>query len=180
MKKIIALLLIFSIISLYGNLYAKEKRGVNVEVFKTTLKMETPWDTQTPDIKGELIAVKKNSLLLLESNGADVSVDVADIKLIKIVKKSKVLIGGGIGFAMGVILSIPYSAFLVELHGGNGDLGSYFLFAGICGAVLLFPGMLIGALISSNKTIKLEGKSEAEIEKALEDLRKIARVPDFQ
>ena len=107
MKKIIALLLIFSIISLYGNLYAKEKRGVNVEVFKTTLKMETPWDTQTPDIKGELIAVKKNSLLLLESNGADVSVDVADIKLIKIVKKSKVLIGGGIGFAMGVILSIP-------------------------------------------------------------------------
>lgn len=180
MKKIIALSLVFSIISFYGNLHAKEKRGVNVEVYKTTLKMETPWDTQTPDIKGELIAVKGNSLLLLGFNGADVSVDIADIKLIKIVKKSNVLIGGGIGFASGVILSIPYSAFLVELHGGNGDLGSYFLFAGICGAILLFPGMLIGGLISRNKTIKLEGKSEAEIEKTLDDLCKKARVPNFQ
>lgn len=40
--------------------------------------------------------------------------------------------------------------------------------------------MLIGALISSNKTIKLEGKSEAEIKKILGDLSKKARVPDFQ
>ena len=62
--------------------------------------------------RGELIAVKQNSLLLLERElGADVTVDVDDIIIISIVKKSKVFkgiatgffIGGGVGAVIGVV-----------------------------------------------------------------------------
>ncbi|MGB6865507.1 MAG: hypothetical protein WBE11_07415 [Candidatus Aminicenantaceae bacterium] len=48
--------------------------------------------------RGELIAVKQNSLLLKEyESGGDITVDVEDIAVIKIVKKSKALLGAGIG-----------------------------------------------------------------------------------
>ena len=80
MKKIIALLLVFSIICLYGNLYAKERRGAELVIQKK--------DGQ--QAKGELIAVKKNSLLLKDSQtGADVSIAIEDITKIKIARKSK-------------------------------------------------------------------------------------------
>jgi hypothetical protein len=52
--------------------------------------------------RGELIAVKENSLLLMERNsGADVTVDVGDIRVITIVKKSKFLTGAGTGLLIG-------------------------------------------------------------------------------
>jgi len=44
-------------------------------------------------IEGELITVKPNSLLLLDTEGKDVSIDIGDIKVIRIVKKSKALLG---------------------------------------------------------------------------------------
>jgi len=41
------------------------------------------------DIRGELIAVKHNSLLLLEyESAAEVSIEIIDIKVIKVIKKS--------------------------------------------------------------------------------------------
>lgn len=89
MKKTIALFRIFSLFTLSGNLYAKERRGVELVIEKK--------DGQ--QIKGELIAIKESSLLLMDSEtGADVSVDVGNISTVKIVKKSKALKGAGIEF----------------------------------------------------------------------------------
>nr|NIM58563.1 hypothetical protein [Candidatus Aminicenantes bacterium] len=75
-KKFLALFLIFYLMMLPTSLYAK-KRGAKILVTKK--------DGQ--QIQGELITVKPNSLLLLDTEGKDVSVDIADIKVIKIVKK---------------------------------------------------------------------------------------------
>jgi hypothetical protein len=67
-------------LALSGNLYAK-KRGAELIIIKTNGQQ----------IRGELITVKKDSLLLLDSGiGADVSVDIDDIKVIKIMKVSEV------------------------------------------------------------------------------------------
>ena len=64
MLQFISLLLVFSILALSGNLFAKEKRGADLIIQKK--------DGQ--HVRGELIAVKKNSLLLLDrESGADVT-----------------------------------------------------------------------------------------------------------
>jgi len=90
-KKFIALFLVFSLVMLSANLYAEERRGAKLIVTK-----KDGWQ-----IEGELITVKPNSLLLLDMEGKDVSVGIKDIKVIRIVKKSKALLGAGIGLSDG-------------------------------------------------------------------------------
>jgi hypothetical protein len=91
--KLVATVLAFLILALPGALSAREKRGANLVI---TLK-----DGQ--QIKGELIAVKPDSLLLLHPAGKDESIGIADIATINIYKKRKpargVLYGTLIGAA---------------------------------------------------------------------------------
>ena len=175
MKKIIVLFLIFSIINLYGGLYAKERRGVNIEIYKVKPKMEgTPWDESF--IKGELIVVKENSLLLLDSKGSDVSVNVADIREIKIVNKPKTVLGAGLGLVIGGAVGTlaGYEGSRIAWQFGKRQFWAFI--GGIIGAAF---GAMIGVAICSPKTIKFKEKSDTEISKILEDLRKKARVPNF-
>jgi hypothetical protein len=174
MKKFIALLLIFSVISLYGNMYAKEKRGIDLLVQKT----------DGVQIRGELIAVKKNSLLLKESeSGADMTVDVDDLKVITIVKKSKVWIGGGYGFLGGASLGA-----VIGIALGDDPPGwfSYtaaekaFMFGAALGLIGIIIGGIFGAASGTDETIHFETMSEQQINFKLENLRKKARVPNFQ
>ena len=190
-KKFISLFLVFSLMMLSVNLYAKERRGAKLiiqrigdqvrQVKKTRLD-GTPWETsEITGIWGELIAVKQNSLLLLDAGGKDVSIDIADIKAIRIVKKSKAwLYGLSIGIAAGAILG--YAA------GDTGGLPFEFwitaeqkaLVFGIAFGVL---GALIGGAVGKNlknKTIHFEGMSDSEIREALDKLRKKARIRDYK
>jgi hypothetical protein len=171
MKKLIALFLVFSIICLYGNLYAKDRRGADLVIQKI--------DGQ--QVRGELIAVKQDSLLLKESEtGADVSVDVKDISIITIVKKSKALLGAGLGFLISSA-SLSFLWYATDPEGfTDPEGGGPFVVALIFGIPGLLLGSGVGAIIGRDKTIKIEGKSDSEIKKILEDLRKKARVPDFQ
>jgi len=73
---------------IYPGSPSAERRGADLMV---TLK-----DGKT--ISGELIAVKRDSLLLFNSSQLDISVDVSDISKIKVVRKSKALKGLGLGF----------------------------------------------------------------------------------
>jgi len=108
-KKFIALFLVFSVLALSGSLYAKERRGAKLIITKK--------DGQ--QVQGELITVKPNSLLLLDTDGKDVSVGIADIKVIRIVKKSKILreaitgllVFGGCGALLGSASGHDDSAF---------------------------------------------------------------------
>ena len=169
-KKLIALFLIFSLLTLSANLYAKERRGAKLIVTKT--------DGQK--IRGELITVKPNSLLLLDTDGKDVSIDIVDIKVIRVVKKSKVGKGAGIGFAIGALVGVSLA--LVAPDGAS-TLG-YFIGAGAGGVVGAILGVLIGALRDAvskgSKTIQIEGMTDSEIQETMDKLRKKARIRDYR
>jgi len=169
-KKFIALLLTLSLMMLSANLYAKERRGAKLRVTKLDGQL----------IKGELIVVKPNSLLLLDTEGKDVSVGIEDIKVIRIVKKSKagkgalygLLIGGVIGVATGSMGGKDDYLFSSSALAAIGGLAF-----GLYGALL---GAGIGAVAGTDKTIQIEGMTDLEIQEALDYLRKKARIPDYK
>jgi hypothetical protein len=167
-KKFIALFLAFSLMMLSVNLYAKERRGVKLIVTKKNGQL----------IEGELITVKPNSLLLLNTEGKDVSVGIADIKVIRIVKKSQVgngfLLGGSVGALIGLAAYREPTGgmFTIDLGPGATALGG-----GIVGGLI---GLVIGLVAGTDKTIHIEGMSDSEIQEALEKLRKKARIRDYK
>ncbi len=174
-KKFISLFLVFSLVMLSANLYAKERRGATLLITKK--------DGQ--QIEGELITVKPNSLLLLNTEGKDVSIDIADIKVIRIVKKSKVgkgalygcLIGAGLGFMTGLISGDdPPGTWLLPMTAGQKAVVGGLAF----GLLGLLGGVLVGATAGTDKTIQIEGMTDSEIKEALDKLRKKARIRDYR
>jgi len=170
-KKFIALFLIFSLLALSGNLHAKERRGVDLVITKK--------DGQV--VKGELIVVKENSLLLKErESGGDVSVDIEHISFIRIVKKSIAVWGFRVGGAVvGAAIGCAVGGSLFDGEGGlnYGTTIGVGLSVALLGTLM---GAVIGAAMGTDKTIQIAGKSDSEIKEALEYLRKKARVTNFQ
>ncbi len=170
MKKIIALFLVFSLLALSGSLYAK-KKGAQLVIDKK----------EGQSVAGELIAVKNSSLLLLNSEGADESVDIENINRIRIVKKSKFGRGAGFGLlSTGVVfLGIgTYSWLQYDEPANLLFISLYWLL------VVALPSALVGGLIGvaagTDEKIQIEGMSDTEIKTELEKLRKKARVPNYQ
>ena len=175
-KKFISLFLVFSLMMLSVNLYAKEKRGAKLIITKKDGQL----------IEGELITVKPNSLLLLNTEGKDVSVDIEEIKVIRVVKKSKLLLGAGIGFLCGAVIG----ALIGLAEGEDPAVGGvppplsvedkvlgYGFYIGFSGAVI---GGIGGAIAGTDKTIQIEGMTDSEIQEALDKLRKKARIRDYK
>ncbi len=184
-KKLLSLFLVFSLMMLSANLYAKERRGAKLIVQRRgdqvqTRYKDTPWETSVmTGIRGELIAVKPNSLLLLDTEGKDVSVGVADIKVIRIVKKSKALLGAGLG----LIILGGGTALSIAIFGAweSDEVLDVALFGGAIGAAAgLLIGGVTGALLGSDKTIQIEGMSDSQIRGALDKLRKKARIRNYR
>ena len=149
----------------------RKKHGANLVMLKK--------DGQA--IKGELIAVKQNSLLLLDKeSGADVSVAINDIKVIKIMKVSKVWegarIGGFIGAAAGALLFLASKDAEVTLA-PFAVLSSQPILGGVIGVIV---GGGIVAAAGTDKTIQIEEMSNFEINAVLEELRKKARIRDYK
>jgi len=161
---------------LSSNLLAEEKRGANIEIYKTKPKMEgTPFEK--PDIRGELIAVKVNSLLILDSeSGADITVGIEDVKVIKIMKKSKAWGGTFLGLMIG-----GFAGAALGSSGGGDSAAIGALIVGIgVGIVGAFVGAVIGSSFRIDEIIQFEGKSDSEIKEILEKLRKKARIKNYQ
>ncbi len=170
-KKLTSVFLVFCLVALSGNLMGKERKGVKLAIKKI--------DEQ--QVNGELITVKPDSLLLLDSEtGSDVSVNIEDIKAIKIVKKSLAYELGLGGFlATAAYRGVAHSSIRREEEGEAATqhfLGTTLVIGAIAGAV----GVLIGVALGIDKTIKIEGKSDVEIDAALKKLSKKARVPNYQ
>ena len=169
-KKFISLFLAFSLIMLSANLYAKERRGAKLLITKK--------DGQ--QIEGELITVKPNSLLLLDTEGKDVSVGIVDIKVIRIIRKSKILkgasiglvVGGGGGALLALVMNAGHEPYTIQTRA---------FIAGILGGLggLLIGGML-GAGEGEDKEIRIEGMTDSETREALDKLRKKARIRDYR
>ena len=173
-KKFVSLFLVFSLMMLSVNLFAKERRGAKLLITKK--------DGQ--QLQGELITVKPNSLLLLDTEGKDVSVGIADIKVITIVKKSKFLLGAGLGILIVGGLATLFGAIASagadgwEGLGGEGMTGAKVALSGIIAG--LFIGGFFGATTGAGETIQIEGMPSKTIEFYLEKLRKKARVRDYR
>ncbi len=166
MRKPIALFIVFSLLTLSWNMFAKEKKGADLIVQKTD-------GTQ---VKGELIAVKKSSLLLMErESGADKSIDIGDVRVITILRKLNATRGALYGFLIGAGVGavIGYTA--------DPDAPpSREATAAIAGISVGLIGALIGLVAGTDEKIQLEGKSDSEIQEILEELRKKARIKNAQ
>ncbi len=170
-KKFVSLLLVFSLVALSGNLMAKEKKGANLLVTKK--------DGQ--QVAGELITVKPASLLLLNTDGRDETVDVADINEIKIVKKSRTFaFGAGAALFGGIISGVLQGEARRERLGYEESQEGYFSEPLTIAAIAGAGGALIGTVVGIDKKIKIEGKSDTQVSEALRKLSKKARVPDYQ
>ena len=188
-KKFTALLLVFSLIVLPASLYAR-KRGVQLII--------TKMDGQT--MRGELIAVKKNALLLLDSKTKiDISINVREIKFIKVGKKSKVIQGMGVGVAIGGIsgmligatkeneendVETPVFLFILLpllLMVPSGEKTENMVNGLLVGAgVGLLVGTSLGVIAEKNRHIQIEGMTDTEIQETLDYLRKKARIRDYK
>lgn len=152
------------------SLYPSKRPGANTLVEKINGQL----------IKGELITVKDSSLLILESKSAkEVFVDINEVKSIKIVNKSSLLIGLGTGFAVGATGGAILAGAFV---GGGGErraeVRDYLIGALIVG----LPGAIIGRIIGGMagiKRFKIEDMSREEIKETLGKLRSKARVHDY-
>jgi len=169
-NKFVSLLLIFSLVALSGNLTAQQswvgrqaRKGTNLKVEKN--------DGQ--QVLGELIAVKKSSLLLLDSETkSDLSVDIKDVKTLTIVKKS-------LGFQFmvyGALAGVLYGSSKNKTYKYEDRSQPYFE----AGAILAATGLAVGTVLGINKRIQIQGKSDTDIQATLEKLNKKARVPSFQ
>jgi len=175
MKKIMTLIIGVSLLFPSGALFAQERQGVQLEITKT----------DGTKINGELIAVKQDSTLLLESSllesssGIGGSIDVSEVKIIKIVKGSNtmagmflgLLVGGAAGVAIG---NASYSRGFVS-RGVYAEIGG--LIGGLLGGLL---GAGIGNSIHNDETFRIEGKSQEQIKAVLEKLRTQARFPKYR
>jgi len=131
------------------------------------------------EIEGELITVKENSLLLLDIYGEDASIEIRDIRTIRIVKKSKVGLGSLIGGAAGLVGGMVITAISADPI----DDASIYFTGFILGALLSVPGSVLGGIAGAvagiDEIIQIEGMSDLQISYALEKLRKKARIRDY-
>jgi hypothetical protein len=130
-------------------------------------------------VKGELIAVRPDSLLLLDGSGADRSIDVAHVRSVRVVKTSKAGIGGILGLLAGASggYLVGYSAAVASgacpdceapLTGFAGGFFGCFIGLGL--------GAALGSAAGRDVVIPLGGLSRAELTTQLKKLRKYARV----
>ena len=191
MKKIIALMPVLSLFLISCVTYAPygQEVGILIPVREPRVERDVSMkrgaflEIQAKGggyIKGELIAVEKNSLLVWEfASGTDLSVDIGDIKVIKLSRKSRAYEGALIGGVAGALIGRatyqkPKNTGWIDLDFGPG----FNTAAG--GLIGMAAGGLVGATAGINQTIQIEGRSESEIKKILEILRSKARFPEYQ
>ena len=99
------------------------------------------------------------------------TIDIGDIRVVRIMKKSKALLGAGIGLS--ICAGIP-----IALAFGTQDMYPEVLIiaAVVIGVPAILIGTILGEIAGTDKTIQIEGKSPHQIELALERLSSKARV----
>jgi hypothetical protein len=170
MRKYLALLLVLSLLvmncSTYRNglgldLAPGQKAGAEIIVETKEGRLH----------QGELIVVKRDSLLIKESHsGADLTVDLSEIKLIVVLQKANWAVRLFTPMALGTSVGLLVETTAMWGFGGYVILG--FLIGTAVGGLWVFAG-------ANDKFIAFEGMTESEIWEEAEKLRKIARIRDF-
>jgi hypothetical protein len=161
---VVVLVLSGLFLALPSGLPAKERRGA--EIIVTRL--------DGSGIKGELIAVKPDSLLLL-SEGKDVSIGRADVHTVVIIRKSQAgllaAVGGAAGAAAGVVLGLNWNFEAIsDSRAGGAVFGGAAIGAG--GALL---GYLAGQLTGRDPSFTVAGRQEADAARFWTRLKALSR-----
>jgi hypothetical protein len=150
MKTLAGILIVSALVILFlvlpADLSAKERRGANLIVTRL----------DGSQVSGELIAVKRDSLLLLNNVGRDESVDLAGIKSVKIVRKSRAGLFAGIGGAAGAAAGAYVGLYM---GGGDDESGPASIRGGVVyGALGALAGLLAGSLVGTDSRFVVAGE----------------------
>jgi hypothetical protein len=179
MQKTVLICLILALL-VSPSMSMKKEKGAAVVV-------QTRDDRQ---LQGELITVKMDSLLLMDAEtSADVSVNIEDVKFIRIVRPSKVAFGAGLGLLVGAAAGAGLGFLLGDDE--PADIGSgeqevrkasekALLLGGLFGAIGAVGGGITGYDAGKDEVILLEGLPPEDKALALEQLRRHSRIEDFQ
>ncbi len=166
-RKIVAVVLVFLCLGLPSVLSAKSRRGADVIVILLDGRQ----------VKGELIAVRNASLVLLSpagpgKDGAVESIDIRDIHSVRVVKRSRAVTGLLIGAATGAIGGSIWGHSQAvdeedELSTIGGAVG-----LGAAGALI---GLIVGAAAGTDDKMVFAGQPEPVIGRALARLARVSR-----
>jgi hypothetical protein len=162
--KLIASVLIISFLIFPAGLSAKERRGADLIVTRL----------DGSQLSGELIAVKRESLLLLNNVGKDESFDLAGIKTVRIVRKSRAWLFAGIGGVAGATAGA-----FVGLYTGGGDdeAGPASIRGGVVyGALGALAGLLAESMVNSDSHFTVAGKPADAVAGFLDKLQAYSRM----
>jgi len=170
-KKFISLFLVLSVLSIncaYLNMGKARERPV---VFFDYLVLEvTKLDGQI--VTGHLIRIKDNFILLMDRAGKNVITSVADIEVIRIVSKSKIGKGAGIGGLLGGLIGGVAMGIAVATTDED-----------VAAIMVVPPAMLVGSLLGTvlgafvagfaeeTKTFNISKMKDKKIQELLERLR---------
>lgn len=130
---------------------------------------------------GELIAVKSTSILLLDSSGKDVSLDLAQVRTIRVSRKSKAGQGAVAGLFLGGLVGVVGGSIQAKATGACPGCEAPMMTAGygILGAGAgLVIGLLGGAHAGKDLVISFDEATELGLRASLLKLRRYARVED--
>lgn len=172
-KKSVAAALALSLFMPAAVAYGKQKKGATVII---TLR-----DGRTA--RGELIAVKPKSILILDPVGKDASFDLTEIAVVKVFRKSKAGKGALTGFLIGAGAGIT-AGILAAGTGGDSDfdrkLGAFY-FGTIGGVLGLLGGLMAGVSAGGGELdIRFEGATGLSLRADLQKLTKYARYKEFR
>ncbi len=161
---LIVCVLIVSFFALPAEVSAKGKRGADIVVTKL----------DGSRVSGELIAVNPDSLLLLGDLRRTESVDRAQIKSIRIIKRSRAGKGAFIGSMGGILTGVVLGA----ASGGIDEFtsGGAAVWLGITlGVVGGLGGLVVGSSRKTDTTLTLAGEPEEVVSVRWERLREHSR-----
>jgi hypothetical protein len=160
-KRFVCILIVATLVRPAG-LSAKDRKGADIVVTKT----------DGSQFGGELIAVKRDSLLLL-SAGMDLSIRLADIREVRVVRKSHALLFAGIGAAAGATVGA-----FVGIYGGGGDddVGPATIRgAVVIGALGAVAGLLTSSVFSRDSRFDVAGGRQEAVAEFWDSLRSYSR-----
>ena len=131
---------------------------------------------------GELIAVKPESILILDPEGKDTSFDLTEIVMIRVHRRSKAGTSALIGLAIGVGAGIAggyISAGTGEDSDFKGGMRALF-FAPIGGLVGALGGLTAGLHAGGDLDIRILSDSGTSLRESKKTLRKYARYKEFR
>lgn len=169
-RKFMLLFLVILLLVPLDLMSKKRKKGAELVVYKT----------DGLEIRGELLHVKMDSLLLMESpTSTGITININEMQTIKIIRKSKFWKGVGIGYGISFFYFSYAALDYLKSEDEMGNVIIFLLYTTISTAVVGTAAALISGLFGSyasiGRTFKIAGKKKHEIDDILKELSLMAR-----